>query len=264
MKRNFSRKILSLTTVSVFIVSVSLFILQAKVQAYEMASTSYRIQESSINVGGLDSEASTSYKLSETIGEAAIGTATSTSYNLKMGYRAMIGGYYVSLSVSTSSVELLPAIGTIAGGVATSSYSATVTTDNPGGYALYVVASTNPALKSGANSFVDYLPVSAGTPDFTWLAAATTSGFGFTPEGTDIVQKFLDNGANTCATSSSDTADACWYGFSTSTEEIATALSSNTPLGTETTVKLKAESGSSNSQAAGAYQAIITNSALAL
>jgi hypothetical protein len=265
MKRNFPRKILFFTAISVLVVSGFLFILQPdiKVLAYEMASTSYRIQESSINVGGLDSEASTSYKLRETIGETAIGTATSTSYNLKMGYQAMLGGY-ISLSVSTSSVVLLPAIGAIVGGIANSSYSATVTTDNPGGYALYVVASTNSALKSGANSFVDYLPVAVGTPDFTWLVAATTSGFGFTPEGTDIVQKFLDNGVNACNAGSSTTSDACWYGFSTSTETIATDLSSNAPSGTETTIKLKAESGSSNSQAAGAYQAVITNSAVAL
>lgn len=261
MKRSFFRKILPITLIPVLV--VSLFILQQKVQAYEMASTSYRIQESSINVGGLNSETSTSYKLRETIGEAAIGTATSTSYKLQMGYQPMISGY-ISLSVSTSSVVLLPAITTISGGIATSSYSATVTTDNAGGYALYVIASTNPALKSGANSFADYAPAVGGTPDFTWSVAADASEFGFTPEGDDIVQKFLDNGADTCNIGSSTTTDACWYGFSTSTESIATALSPNAPLGTETTIKLKAESGSSNSQEAGAYQAIITNSAIAL
>ena len=260
MKRNFPRKILSFIVVSVFLVSTSFFILQSKVLAYEMASTSYRIQESSVNVGGLDSEASTSYKLRETIGEVAVGTATSTSYKLQMGYQPMIASF-ISLSVSPSSVVLLPTISTISGGAATSSYSATVITDSAGGYSLYVVASTNPALKSGANSFVDYV---GGTPDFTWSVDAATSGFGFTPEGDDIVQKFLDNGADTCNIGSSTTSDACWYGFSTSTEAIATALSPNTPSGDETTIKLKAESGSSNYQAAGAYQATITTSAVAL
>ncbi len=261
MKINFSRKILPITLIPVLI--ISFFILQSKVQAYEMASTSYRIQESSVNVGGLDSETSTSYTLRETIGEAAVGTATSTSYKLQMGYQPMISGY-ISLSVSTSSVVLLPAISAISGGSATSSYSATVTTDNAGGYSLYVIASTNPALKSGTNSFTDYTPVVGGTPDFTWSVAADASEFGFTIEGTDIVQKFLDNGADECATSSSDTAEACWYGFSTSTESIASASLANAPAGTETTIKLKAESGSSKSQAAGAYQAVITNSAIAL
>lgn len=263
MKRNFPRKILSFIVVSVFLVSTSLFILQSKVLAYEMASTSYRIQESSVNVGGLDSEASTSYKLRETIGEVAVGTATSTSYKLQMGYQPMIASF-ISLSVSPSSVILIPTISTISGGAATSSYSATVITDSAGGYSLYVVASTDPALKSGANSFVDYLPAVVGTPDFTWSVAAATSGFGFTPEGDDIVQKFLDNGVGTCNIGSSTTSNACWYGFSTSTEAIATALSPNTPSGDETTIKLKAESGSSNSQAAGAYQATITTSAIAL
>jgi len=261
MKRNFFERILPIILIPVLV--VSFFVLQSKVQAYEMASTSYRIQESSVNVGGLDSETSTSYKLRETIGESAIGTATSTSYKLQMGYQPMISGY-ISLSVSASSVTLLPAISTISGGTATSSYTATVTTDNPGGYALYVVASTNPALKSGANSFADYAPAIEATPDFVWSVAANASEFGFTPEGTDIAQRFLDNGLDECATSSSDTADACWYGFSTSTENIASASSANDPSGTITTIKLKAESGSSKSQAAGAYQAVITSSAVAL
>ncbi len=263
MKRNYPGKIFTFAFIPLFLVSCFLFVSRQKVMAYEMASTSYRIQESSVNSGGLDSETSTSYKLRETIGEAAVGNSTSTSYKLQMGYQPMIASF-ISLSVSTSSVELLPAIGTIAGGVATASYSATVTTDNAGGYSLYVQASTDPALKSGANSFLDYSPASENIPDFAWSVLANTSEFGFTPEGTDVAQKFLDNGLDTCATSSSDTADSCWYGFSTSTENIATASSPNTPLGVETTIKLQAESGSSNSQAAGAYQATVTASALAL
>ena len=263
MKIKLLKKISSFIVIAVLVFFGFLFV-QMKVQAYEMASTTYRIQESSINVGGLDSETSTSYKLRETIGESAVGNATSTSYKLQMGYQPMISSGYISLSVSDSSVTLLPAISTISGGVATSSYSATVTTDNAGGYALYVVAGTDPALKSGANSFADYSPSVIGTPDFSWSVAADASEFGFTAEGTDIVQKFLDNGADECATSSSDTADACWYGFSTSTESIASDLSANNPSGAMTSIKLKAESGNSNYQASGLYQAVITNSAIAL
>jgi len=263
MKDIFFKRISHFSVILVILIFISVFALQSEIRAYEMGSDNYRIQESSINVGGLDSQTSTNYKLRETIGETVIGTATSTSYKLQMGYQPMIASF-ISLSVSTSSVELLPIIGAVAGGVATSSYSATVITDNGGGYSLYVEASTDPALKSGANSFTDYLPVSIGVPDFNWSVDSNTSGFGFTTEGIDVAQKFLDNGLDECATSSSNTADACWYGFSTSSEPIATAFLPNVPAGTETTVKLKAESGSSNYQAAGAYQATITTSAIAL
>ena len=229
--------------------------------AYEMSSDNYRIWEGSINVGGSENQTSTSYKLRESIGEPVVGTATSTSYKLKMGYQPMLESY-ISLSLSTTSVQMLPSIGGLSGGNATGTFSATVITDNPGGYSLYVNASNSPALTSGSYSFADYT-LAGADPDYSWSVNSDASEFGFSPEGADIIQKFKDNGTDTCATSTNDTADKCWHNFSTSNEQISKVYSSNHPLGVATTIKLQAESGADNLQEEGSYQAVITATAVA-
>ncbi|MFH1036505.1 MAG: hypothetical protein V1756_00340, partial [Patescibacteria group bacterium] len=227
-----------------------------------LCGVNYMITETSINVGGLDVQTSTSWRLRESIGEIATGESASTSYKLRSGYQPMLESY-ISLSVSTDTVNMLPNIGGLTGGTATGTFSSTVITDNTAGYSLYVNASTSPALKSGANSFADYTPGTAGIPDFTWTIPAATSEFGFSVEGSDITQKFKDDGSSVCATSTNDTTDKCWYNFSTSNESVGLRYQANNPAGTQTTVKLQAQSGSSNFQNAGTYQAVITTTAVA-
>jgi hypothetical protein len=228
--------------------------------AYEMSSTNYRILDSSINVGGQDIQTSTSYRLKESIGEVATGDATSTSYKLRSGYQPMLETY-ISLSVSTTSVQMLPSINGLTGGEATGTFSTTVTTDNLAGYSLYVNASTSPALNSGSGSFADYTPVSTDIPDYVWSIPATSSEFGFSPEGSDISQKFKNNGSSACATGTSDTIDSCWYNFSTVPELISRLYYSNHPSGTQTNIKLKAQSGVNNFQLKGVYQAVLITTA---
>ena len=225
--------------------------------AYEMSSTNYRIWDSSINVGGQDIQTSTNYQLRESIGESVAGTATSTSYRLNMGYQPM---QETTISLTSSlDVTLSPNIGGLSGGAANGTTSWKVITDDPAGYTLSIRASTTPALATSSYSFADYTLAAAGIPDYTWLVPATTSEFGFTPEGTDIAQKFKNNGSNTtCATGTNDTVDKCWYNFSTSNENIALRYSSNHPSGTNTVVKFRAESGTSYIQENGVYQATIT------
>ncbi|MFH1894282.1 MAG: hypothetical protein ABH813_00025 [Patescibacteria group bacterium] len=227
----------------------------------DMTSTNYKIWESSVNVGGQDVQTSTSYRLRESIGETAAGESTSTSYKLRMGYQPMLESY-ISLSVSTTSVQMLPDIDGATGGIATGTFSATVITDNPAGYSLYVNASTSPALKSDSYSFADYTPATAGTPDYAWSIIAAVSEFGFSPEGSDITQTFKDNGSS-CATSTQDTTDKCWYNFSTTARQISRVYSVNYPLGTATTIKLQAQAGSARMQETGTYSAIITTTAVA-
>lgn len=227
---------------------------------YEMGSDSYLIWSSSINAGG-HSQTSTSYRMRDTIGEFVAGTATSTSYKLKMGYQPMLEGV-ISLT-SPSDVVLNPDIGGVSGGTADGSATWKVTTDNPAGYTLSIQASTTPALATSSYSFADYTPAAAGTPDYTWLILAADSEFGFTPEGTDIAQKFKNNDSNACATGTSDTADKCWYNFAASDENIALRYFSNHPSGTDTAVKFRAESGASHIQENGVYQATIIVTAAA-
>lgn len=243
---------------------VSYFVYSSGVFAYVMGSTNYRIQQDSLNIGGGDFSSSDSYKLSDTLGEIATGKSSSGSYNLYAGYRQM-NESYISISVADD-VALAPSIGGITGGTGNDSASWTIITDNAAGYSLTIKASSSPALVSGAYSFADYTPAggAGGNPDFTWSVVSTDSEFGFTPEGNDIVQKFLDNGVSPCNTGSTDTPDACWYYASTTDQTIAQSASANHPSGAATTVKFRATSGSSHVQVEGIYTATTTVTALTL
>ncbi|MFA6437587.1 MAG: hypothetical protein WC242_05260 [Candidatus Paceibacterota bacterium] len=243
----------------VLIVNILLIVVNVKTSA--MSSSNYKIQNDSINTGGLDTATSLNYQIKDTVGEVATGNSTSTSYKIYAGYRQMEADYTISIS-GGGTATLTPSIGGVTGGTATATTSFTVITDNPVGYALSVKADTNPALKSGSYSFADYAPASTSTPDYNWLISSSDSEFGFSPEGTDINQKFKDDGES-CNTGGSDNPDKCWYGLSISDESISNLGIANNPSGTQTIIRLKAESGSAHIQEAGNYTATITATAMA-
>jgi hypothetical protein len=227
--------------------------------AYISSSTNYRIVTDSVNTGG-NFSTSTLYKTEDTLGESGVGTSSSATYTIKAGYQQM---QQVYLAISTpGNISLAPNIPSTSGGVANGSATWTVTTDNRTGYTMNIRASGTPALLSGANSFANYTPAGAN-PDFTFSVAAASSEFGFTPEGTDIVQKYKDNGA-ACNIGALDAASACWGPLTTTAETIATRSTPNHPSGTATTIRFRAESGASNTQAAGSYTATSTLTVLAL
>jgi len=223
-----------------------------------MESANYKIPSDSLNVGGLNSS-SASYATQDTIGEVATGESSSASYKLKAGFQQMQEGY---ISITPGSSVSLPNMSGLTGGTSDGTESWTVKTDNAAGYTLTIRAATSPALAGTLGSFPDYVPAGAN-PDYTFAVSASTAAFGFSPEGTDIVAKYKDDGLS-CNTGSLDTADACWDGLSTSDITIAQRTSANHPSGTATAVKFKAQSGSSNIQPADSYSASVTLTALAL
>lgn len=225
---------------------------------YVAESTNYKIEKDSINFAGTDFSSSTNYVLSDTLGELASGDSTGIFYALLAGYRSS-GSYTITIS-APENISLSPDLNTT-GGSSEGSGSWTVMTDDPGGYLLYARAGTNPSLQSSSDSFADYGPATSGTPDFDWSVDSSASEFGFTVSGDDTAPTFKDNGS-TCATGSSNTADRCWYGLSTSDFLIASNNNSNSPTGVVTTVKFKAEIGSGKSQTTGSYSANITLTAL--
>ncbi len=243
----------------IFALSIFSLLLPLIIFAASMQSSGYKIQSDSINVGGVR-QTSDNYISEDTVGEAGTGLSSSDNYSLRAGYQQM-QEVYLAISVSTPSIIMSPNIGGVSGGQSNGSTSATIITDSPGGYSLTVKASTAPAMATSTYSFDDYTTQTAN-PDFTWSIVNTTSAFGFTPEGADIVQKFQDNGVDTCNAGSSDSPDACWYKFSTTTETIAQKNIPNHPAGTATALKLKAESGTNHIQVAGQYQATITITAV--
>lgn len=226
--------------------------------AQVMQSTSYQLQSDSINFsGGLST--STNYSLESTAGEIATGESDSTSYSLKAGYQQM-QTVFISLTGS-SNVALSPSIGGVTGGTANGSTTVTVITDSPSGYQLTIQSSQTPAMQDGVNTIPDYNP---GTdPDFSFLVGVDEAFFGYTPEGTDIPQRFQDNGA-LCNVSGSDTELACWDGLDTATEVIATNQNSNHPNGATTTIRFRVGVGSGVNQVPGSYIATTTVTALAL
>ena len=224
--------------------------------AYVASSTNYQLERDSINFAG-NLSTSTAYGVEDTLGEVATGRLASTGYILQAGYQQP--NSYMSIT-SPADVTLSPDINGAVGGTADGSAIWTVTTDNTGGYTMTAQASTLPAMLSGANSFADYV----GAPDFNWSVGAGSSFFGFSPEGTDIVSNFKDNGT-ACSVGALDTSLSCWQGFGTTAQTIAGSASPNDGVGgTATTIRFKAQAGASANQAAGAYLAVITVTALAL
>jgi hypothetical protein len=244
----------------IFVFLASLLLISVPLaSAFVASSTNYRIQTDSINVGGVLST-STSYRAEDTLGESGVGTSSSATYQIKAGYQQMQQGYIAI--TSPGNITLAPAILSTGGGTGDGSAIWTVTTDNAAGYTMNIGASASPALVSGADTFVNYVPAGAD-PDFTFTTPAASSRFGFTPEGTGVVQKYKDNGA-ACNLGALDTASACWMPLSTTPDTIVTRTTPNHPSGTPTTVRFRAVSGASNVQPVGSYTATATLTVLPL
>lgn len=182
------------------------------------------------------------------------------AYLMNAGYREMDENY-IAIS-SPSDIVMSPAIGGISGGIGNGTATWTVTTDNSAGYQVSIKSSAAPALQSGSYVFADYTPAVVGA-DFSWLIDSSDSEFGYTVEGADAVNKFLDNGS-ACGTGSGNTEDRCWVGLSTADESIINSSSPNHPLGSDAIIKFQAESGSGHLQEEGTYTATIVVTAVAL
>lgn len=224
-------------------------------------SSSYRLESDSINFGGGFSS-STNYSQESTAGEIATGPASSTSYNLRAGYQQMGSDVYLAMNGGTSTVTMTPTIGGVSGGTSNGSTTVTVITDNSAGYQLDLKSSASPALQSGLSSIADYVP-SGANPDFTFTTTAVSAQFGFSPEGINVVQRYLDNGSS-CNVGSSNTTFSCWDGLSTSYRTIASGSASNYPSGATTTVYFRVGIGGSVLQQEGTYTATTTFTAIAL
>ncbi len=237
-------------------------LVSAHISDASMDSASYSIQSDSVNFGG-ELGTSTSYSIEDTLGEVATGNSSSASYKLKAGYQQM-QEVYVAVSVS-GDVTMSPSIGGLSGGTSDGSTIVTVTTDSSAGYELLVKASSSPAMQreGGGGSISDYTPAGA-SPDLTFSVASTDAEFGFSPEGADIVQRYLDDGFLCDQVGGSDTPDKCWDGLSTTNKTVSQSMSANHPAGTATVLKFRVVSGSSHVQSAGDYTATTTVTAIAL
>ncbi len=227
-----------------------------------MQSSSYQIQSDSVNFGG-GLSSSTNYSLESTAGEIATGPSNSATFSLRAGYQQM-QEVYISLT-GASAVVMSPSIPGVSGGTANGSTTVTVTTDSPSGYQLTISAESSPAMQKGGDTILDYTPSAPSEPDFSFTTTSVDAHFGYSPEGVDIVQRFLDNGTDTCNTGASEeTSLSCWDGLSTSNVTIASDTNANHPNGATTTINFRVGIGGSVVQAPGTYIATTTLTALSL
>ena len=241
------------------IATLILVLLLNVASAQVMSSTNYGIRSDSVNVGGGFST-STNYNEQDTVGEVGNDISTSSNYSLKAGYQQM-QEVYISMS-SLVTVNLSPSLGGITGGMATGSSLVVITTDDPAGYQLLYSSQNSPAMQSGANTILDYLPSGAG-PDFLFATTSNKAQFAFSPEGLDIAARYKDNGS-ICGAGSSDTTDRCWDGLATSSRVISQRASANHPLGNSTNIKFRLNIGTGAVVPQGLYTATTTLTALAL
>jgi len=227
--------------------------------AQVMTSSNYQIQSDSLNIGGGISS-STNYSIESTVGEVGTGDTDSASYSLRAGYQQM-QEVYIAMAMSSYSVALSPSISGLTGGTANGSTTVTVKTDSLSGYQLTIKAGGSPAMQKGTDTIADYTP--SGNPDYAFTTGAADSHFGYTPEGADTVQRFLNSGA-TCNAGSSNDASSCWDGLSTTAVAIASATGSNHPTGVDTSIRFRVGVGGSVAQAPGVYTATTTLTALPL
>lgn len=226
--------------------------------AQVLQSANYKIQGDSINFGGGLSE-SDSYTIESTLGELATGDLSGNSFNLRAGYQ-QLGISYIAMSAPISSI-MSPAIPGLSGGEANGSTTVTVVTDSPGGYALFIHAASDPAMTSASGTIADYDP--GADPDFIFSTGSVDAHFGYSPEGQDTADRFLDNGVS-CNTGSGETPLSCWDGLDIVDEVIARGTGSNVPSGTDTTIRFRVGVGSAAMSTPGVYTATATLTALPL
>ena len=253
-KNGFENKIVTI------VITLLLVVFASQISNAEtMSSSNYKVELDSVNFGGGRS-LSGSYTIEDTAGEVGTGVSSSTNFTMQAGYQQYST---VNLYVTpASNVTMSPSIPGLTGGTSNGQTSLTVSTDNPAGYETKIKADSSPALITSYDSFADYVPAGAN-PDYTFANAASNSSFAFTPEGSDIAPRYKNSGAS-CGVGSDDDANACWDGLSTTDRTVALRNSDNMPLGTVTTLKFRAASGSSHVQQDGVYTATTTITVISL
>ncbi len=206
-----------------------------------MTSTNYVIYADVFSAGGTEDSSSNNYSLQDTIGEALILSATSTSanYGIKAGFREMYPDQYLSFSVPDAEIEL----GTLSASAAsTDSNTMVINTNAVNGFTITVSGST---LTSGTNTInaigATAAASSPGTEQFGInLVVNTSPSVGANPSGTAPIgsaagqygtaNSFAFNSGNTVASASSD------INQTTFTVSYLANVSSGTDRGTYTTI----------------------------
>lgn len=159
-------------------IATAAFLLTSAVVFATMSSTNYQIIADVFSTGGSYSS-SASYSLSDTLSEAVIWSATSTSatYGIKVGFQEMYPDGFLTFSVSASSINL----GTlVASAASTGSHTMAVDTNAINGFTVTVSGST---LTSGADTIDSIGAVSAASSPGSEQFGINLSAAGTAPIG---------------------------------------------------------------------------------
>jgi hypothetical protein len=127
---------------------------------------------------------------------------------------------------SPGPIALLGTINGVSGGAANQAVYLSVLSSSLTGFTMSVSGGQTNALH-GTNGydFYDYAPVSAGTPDWTWVAPqAGSSAFGYTvlADTTTYANQKFRFGGTACNSGSFNSLSLCWYGMSTTPLTVVT------------------------------------------
>lgn len=159
-------------------------------RAVNMSSENYKIQWGNINIGG-DKKSSSSYTVTDTIGQNAPGLYTGTGYTVRSGFQ------YIHTLVPFTFVisDLTMDLGSLSIGVSSvDTNTLTVSAGGANGYEVLVYESH--PLRSENNNDIPDTTCDNGNCDQTnaevW-SQDTTYGFGYNIQGDDVPTDFADS-----------------------------------------------------------------------
>jgi len=159
-----------------------------------------------------------------------------------------------------SNVTMSPNLG-VAADSSIGSSAWTVKTNAAAGYTLAIKAGASPALVSGGNSFADYTPAVADTPE-AWSVTSGNKEFGYSAFGTDTSTGTWGTSA-TCGAAGVPDASMKYQNTKITDRTIATRGTVTPTAGIATTICFAAEQDTIYA-AAGVYTATITATATTL
>ncbi len=162
----------------------------------------------------------------------------------------------ISFVATAADVTMDTSIPGITGGTANGSTQVRVYTNDSAGYTMTIAASGTPAMQGNTQggTIPDYTAATAGVPDYTHAVGVNTGEFAYTVSASttsDLAQKFLDNGSNTCNTGSTDTSGfaTCWYGLSSTATSTINRTTETAASGATTTIFFRTQITASPSPA---------------
>ena len=168
-----------------------LFLTSHNVLAVPMDSSRFKIESANVEIAG-GNKSSTSYKLSDTVGQLAAGQYSSTGYVVKAGFQYLHSIIPFRFSISDINIDL----GTLVPG--TSSIATTNLTVYFGGAGQYqVTAIEEGPLKTQSSNVIPDTSCDGGANTCNeslakiW-SSASAYGFGYGMSGNDISTDFID------------------------------------------------------------------------